>query len=421
MRPALPEGYRLQRIGESFYVTTAEAVFAFEHVTEHREGLSAELVTSVLATSSQNWARLTLAAPRSRADVARRLHEMAKGPDWATMIDVACRAVVEEHRRGTPSIALTGEPARGVVQWLVPGLVPMRVATILYGDGGSGKSFTALALALCALRGAALGESRAWPTRRVESVLYLDWESDEYTVHRRLRALCRAEQLDEIPAGIRYLRMDRSLADSLPHIQRECAEHAAELVILDSWLPACGPQPESADAVSRAMGAVRALGGVTTFIIAHVTKASAESGAPARPYGSVFSGNLARSTIEATGDAGLSRNTLSVTFRHSKANDGPLQRPNALTYTFSGTDEEPEIALEADTPDPEKLGLPAQILAALDQARSVGELATELGAPRNSVLVALRRLEKRDKVGRLTAPVTSKGDKVLYIRQDAME
>ncbi|HEY0146294.1 MAG TPA: AAA family ATPase [Methylovirgula sp.] len=44
-------------------------------------------------------------------------------------------------------------------QWLIPGLIPSRVVTLLSGDGGAGKTLPALQIGMAAAQIATLGET----------------------------------------------------------------------------------------------------------------------------------------------------------------------------------------------------------------------------------------------------------------------
>ena len=77
-------------------------------------------------------------------------------------------------------------------EWHVPDLLPANTATLLFGDGGTGKSLLALQLAVST----ALG--RSWleqPVRR-GPVLYVGAEDDRDEMHRRLAAICKAGEIE---------------------------------------------------------------------------------------------------------------------------------------------------------------------------------------------------------------------------------
>lgn len=74
-------------------------------------------------------------------------------------------------------------------EWLVPDLIPARNVTLLYGDGGTGKSLLALQLAVAV----ALG--RPWLGRPVKGgrVVFPSAEDEEAELHRRLVDIARHE------------------------------------------------------------------------------------------------------------------------------------------------------------------------------------------------------------------------------------
>lgn len=89
-------------------------------------------------------------------------------------------------------------------RWLVPDLVPQRVVTSLYGDGGTGKSLLALQLAI------AVATAGKWLGRTVTSgpVVFLSAEDDEDELHRRFSDVLEAE-------GLSFTDLDRLTFRSL--------------------------------------------------------------------------------------------------------------------------------------------------------------------------------------------------------------
>jgi RecA-family ATPase len=83
--------------------------------------------------------------------------------------------------------AQTPAPAQ---RWIVRGFVPDRTVTLLYGDGGTGKSLTAIQLAV-----AAETETK-WLGHSVTGgpVIYLSAEDERDELHRRLVDVCAAHE-----------------------------------------------------------------------------------------------------------------------------------------------------------------------------------------------------------------------------------
>tara|TARA_E500000305_G_C4029093_1_gene243668 strand:+ start:2329 stop:3543 length:1215 start_codon:yes stop_codon:yes gene_type:complete len=108
---------------------------------------------------------------------------------------LAAMAAGQEHKPLTFSVAdLEGiEPAER--KWIVHGFIPDRQVTLLYGDGGTGKSLIALQLTVSV----ALRSKRAlqsWLGRPVieGSALYIGAEDEQDEMHRRLADMVAHEQ-----------------------------------------------------------------------------------------------------------------------------------------------------------------------------------------------------------------------------------
>lgn len=74
-------------------------------------------------------------------------------------------------------------------EWLVPDLIPARNVTLLYGDGGTGKSLLALQLAVAV----ALGRSWIGQPVKAGKALFPSAEDEEAELHRRLADIVRHE------------------------------------------------------------------------------------------------------------------------------------------------------------------------------------------------------------------------------------
>lgn len=74
-------------------------------------------------------------------------------------------------------------------EWLVPDLIPARTVTLLYGDGGTGKSLLALQLAVAV----ALGQSWIGLPVKAGKALFPSAEDEADELHRRLADIVRNE------------------------------------------------------------------------------------------------------------------------------------------------------------------------------------------------------------------------------------
>ena len=175
----------------------------------------------------------------------------------------------------------------------------------------------------------------------------------------------------------------------------------------------CGPEPETADAAVTTLLGLRSLA-VTVVCLAHVSKTSADSKGPARPFGSVYVQNLARSVIEARRSEVLDGDEpgFTLSLYHRKSNHGRLAGPSALRFAF---DEAGALRVTRGEADLAGGSVAVQVLDALRTGRSSpGELAEQLGANERTVKSALQRLDKAGKVTRLESVSGGRGHKSLW-------
>lgn len=128
--------------------------------------------------------------------------------------------------------------------WLVDGLIPMRVVTLLYGDGGTGKTLTTVQLV------AAMALKLNWfglPVKPGPALLYTA-EDEAEELHRRFAAIVAQEgyQLCDLE-GVRVIPMaglDATLGTQSPSggismttqfekLKKAVEEHKPRLVVID--------------------------------------------------------------------------------------------------------------------------------------------------------------------------------------------
>lgn len=213
-------------------------------------------------------------------------------------------------------------------EYCVAGLIPLGATTVLYGDGGQGKSLIALAIAVSITAGLPLldREVRQCP------VLYVDAELDADEFTRRAFQVARGMGLDGPPEGLHYVRLAGSLTDRrvLGELRETVAESGAGFAVLDSLtIAAYGGDIERAQDVIAVMKHIEEL--LPTWLaVDHAPKPRA--GVPAsaaRPFGSAFKFNIARSVIHVMGsDSGT------VMLRPTKHNFGVKGSPIGLEMEF---------------------------------------------------------------------------------------
>lgn len=380
------------REGDDFkYYWTADGIAVeLVRLRDQPGGVEGEITVSV-AGRPVHWARLNLASLSARETLTTKLTRTHAGHPWRDLLEQVCRETVQQFRTSTPTVQL--HPARRTAErFLVDKLVVTQETNLLFADGGSGKSLMAMAVSLATVTGKTLPGGLS--PHQTGPVLYLDYESCKEEHEDTLAGLLAG--LDLVgPVPIFYRRMAGALADDLPAIRAEVARLAPVVVVVDSLGPACGAEPEGADAAVRCMNALRSLS-PAKLVLAHVSKVMADQRGATRPFGSVFVMNLPRNVWEIRRAQEEGEHMLTVGLYHRKANRGGLLPPFGLQFEFS------KEAIRITTTDVsqdaglrERAGLSHGIKAALRSGlKSVPQLAEELDASEDSVRKTMGRLEK---------------------------
>jgi hypothetical protein len=348
-------------------------------------------------------ARFSLSSTSARSSVSRVLAVRSGAPDidWMDLLEDLCRRVLAAEREGDPIVRVGGLPVETRETYRLDQVLPQDQTTILYADGGTGKSTLAVAMAVSVETG--ISVIPGWIPAK-EPVLYLDWEAGRASINRRVRGVAMGAH---IPFVVTIDYLDCRRRGPLPGFVEEIARLVDRghygLVVVDSVGMASGSSSDGGDANETAVRLFAAFGylGTTVLAIDHVNKtdADAEPGRKSRPYGSVYKSNLARATYE------LRRSGESPVLGvyHTKANDSGLQPPvslrvehgddGSITYTRLDASELPSD-LERRMPLIERI---ARLLA--DQHLHERDIAEELGADKNVVRTMLG--QRKDRFNRL--------------------
>jgi len=323
---------------------------------------------------------VNLTSLQGRASFARRLAELHPAAPWDEVLETAAVHGLKLRRQGEPVVALSAAEPLVPVSYSVNPLCFEGHPSLIFSDGGTGKSWVALLAAVLVDTGTTVGNAlRALPGRS----LVLDWEQDRSVFNERLCHLARAHG-EWAQAGPLYKRMLAPLADDAQAICKTIDDEGVTLVVLDSMGPAAGGDICSAETAMRTMQAIRSLG-VTVLCTAHVSKGSERL----TPFGSVFFRNLSRSAwrLESTQEG----DTLRLVLVHDKSNFGRLREPFGLALQFG------DNAVSVTPFDPEDiqtLPLPNRIRNLLESdgvPRSSQQIADELDAKPASIKAVLSK------------------------------
>lgn len=242
---------------------------------------------------------VNLSSGRDRTQFANRLAERKGGLDWRNMVDAFCVEVERRDDEAEPAVWIGNLPAPIDGGWLVEGLLERNQNNSLHGDGSVGKSWIALALAVSVTTGLEILPGYRPMLRG--TVLYLDWETDHHTLNGRVQQIARGAGID--PPDILYLRMDGPFADNVERILALCQQFGVVLIIIDSVeaamagsVSAGAPPNEGPSKINRGL---RRLGGITSFLVDHISSEQAQQkGVARKAYGNIFKRNWVRLSFQ---------------------------------------------------------------------------------------------------------------------------
>jgi hypothetical protein len=330
---------------------------------------------------SLSIADFNFSSARSRQDRAKLLgtRRGAKDLDWNGLVEELCQRVLQADRAGQPAVDLRSleRPDLNDDMLEVDGMpTPRRHSSIWFGDGGALKSYLLLRF---------LGRL----AEKGMPVAFFDWELGGEDHRDRLERLFP----DGMPR-ILYARCERPLVHEVDRLRRIVRDNSIEFSGFDSVAFACDGPPEAAEVAGRYFRAVRQIGGGSLHI-AHVSKAE---NADAKPFGSTFWHNGARSTWYVKQDeASAGTDTLRIGLFNRKSNLGKLRQPLGYSINFGEeitTFKRTDVAASPDLA--EKLSLPQKMAYMLRSgSKTMKEIADELDAKPDTVKKAVYRNQGR--------------------------
>ncbi len=363
-----------------------------DRITEDKKTLWGEITIRGSFPPEPGWHHifhegLNLLAGRTRKQIASMLANQVQQINWDEVLEQVCLGVIQRHREGEKVVQIRDVPIPESIRWRVEPMIMEGVPTLIYGFGGTGKSYLAAYLASLI--------SEGYPAQgflpEPGPVLYLDYENTESENARRFDAIHKGLGLGERSA-VHYRRCSQRLAADVQEVQKAVLERGIQTVIVDTAGPACGGDPESAQSAIQFFMALRSLN-VTSLVLAHKSKVTGATG----PFGSVYWTNYPRNVFHVKASQSEDEHVTHVGLFHEKANDGKLIRPIGCRLEFL-SDGEVSVAREdvRDVPElEENLSIADRIQGAIKQARynplTVEELAEDLESKSDTIRKALRR------------------------------
>ena len=317
---------------------------------------------------------------------------------WRERLSQVVIATDEMLNRAEPVLTLADEADPGDPVWLLAPLLETNEVTVIFADGGIGKSLFCLAAAISIASGSpvlpGMTPAAACP------VLYLDWETNAKQQRRRMGMIAAGMSIPA-PGSLLYRRMSGPLIDSVEYLRQIIVEKHVGLVIVDSAGYATNGDINEAESALGLANAIRALG-TTVLVIAHVPK---ERENRDRPIGSVYFHNAARSTWTLVKEQQSGEASVHLGLIHKKSNNGPLHSTIAFRVDFQHdavryyrADPQATAVIAANTSDGE------QIAAVLRRgALTVKGILSELGWPESKAGNIRKALSRDSRFVRLGA------------------
>ena len=261
-----------------------------------------------------------------RRSLRQNHDDRAESFSWAKIVEQLAAEIIDMHTSGNASVNIYEVTVPEGVEWKVENILVQGQPTVIWGHGSTGKSMFAQALGIWISHG--LVDTSNELIIQKGNVLYLDYETDQNSVIRRMNKL--EESLGQVPRGVlRYRRCFPPMSRDLEFLRDEIAEHSIDTVIVDSLGYAVGGELESPAPIIDFFSALAQLE-CTALVLSHPNKEG-------KLFGSNYIYQSARSIWKLSGESKSSVDTSKVSFTltHEKGNDIPIQPAQGWEVHFS--------------------------------------------------------------------------------------
>jgi hypothetical protein len=273
-------------------------------------------------------------SPRTRTTLKTEMTKKYRVKvDWDTVLEQLSELVIEKRHEGSPFEELWTDDKITPPEYKLYPILPEGEPTILFADGGSGKSYVSQFLAICVILPWIDNPLKFKTKEKSSKVLILDYEDGGNTARYRLARIKKGHNLPEF--SINHRRCEIPLCKEIDKILSVINDQGINTVIIDSAFGACdGDLNENATAKAF-FQAVRAIP-ATTLILHHVAKNS--KGNDRTAYGSAFFRNAVRSSWELVSDNEQGSSQLRLGLFNRKANNSMLHKPIGIQLNFIDPD-----------------------------------------------------------------------------------
>ena len=325
-----------------------------EELWRNHQGLHSEVTVDLLGDEPRQIigpVSYNMTSVSGRDNMVKSLKNRMEA-DWYEVLQTLARLCNEHIRAGQDVVDLRDYTDRPWSQWALEPFILDDMPSIIFGDGGLGKSLIALA-AMCSLNTGRVILPGLDPEASHKG-LYLDWESTSYEHGSRFKQLMRG--IGESPKDhpILHMQVSQSIGLMVPVIRRHIESEGVTFLIIDSAGLACGGDPASVDSALKFFEALRTLK-VPSLIITHQSKGDTSQ----KPFGSVYWHNMARNTWEIKKHQVPGETVLHVGLFNRKVNGASPHPPvgfkiefdsisDSITITPADIKDTPELAGDVD-------------------------------------------------------------------------
>ena len=247
--------------------------------------------------------------------------------DWAAILDVACRIARDAQEDTTEFLDISKSKFDSTsTDWLIDGFLPKGQPTVMYAEGGTGKSMLAIATAMSVSSLLPVIDGIKEPND-TGAVLYLDWETDEAEVMQRMNFIANgltqsgraAFPLVREDFPMTYVRCTAALTALQPKIAKWTEANDCKLVVVDSLIPALDGDANDSETARKFMNTLRSFN-CAALVLSHTSKEG-------KLFGSTFWWNLARNVWELKKEQDLGQNYSDLGLMHKKSNNSSLSKP----------------------------------------------------------------------------------------------
>jgi len=206
-------------------------------------------------------------------------------------------------------------------EWLLDRAIPLNFPSLIYADGGIGKSYLGLLWAILATLGGQIFLNLKFSNTKFK-VLFLDFELDISEITRRAYQIASGLNLSKLPEHLYYQAPGMSLPRFMSTLKQLIKKYKIDFIIIDS-IGAGGVDPLEQNSVIEFFNATRNLG-ITSLLIDHQAKLQSQDNYNQKTaFGSVYKFNLSRSVFQLARINKIDRG-VSLMLSHKKANFGEL-------------------------------------------------------------------------------------------------